>query len=82
MDSVERSITYWLGLAEKSVDGRIMRNALMNSPLVKETQADFSMSLSALKERLIEKLSSAGIEPLRENERFKKLYERISRIDL
>ena len=82
MDSVERSITYWLGLAEKSVDGRIMRKALMNSPLVKETQADFSMSLSALKEKLIEKLFSAGIEPLRENERFRKLYERINRIDL
>lgn len=80
MNSVENSIMYYLNMSE-TYKNNSLRKALIKSPLLKETELTAAYaSEPAMKERLLEKLSSVEIEPLNENTRFKKLYDMVMQI--
>jgi len=81
MDSVENSVMYYLKLCEAFKYDRFERREFMQTPFVKETEQAIYIEKSILKEKLMKKLSAMEIEPLRENERFKALYEKVNRID-
>lgn len=79
MNSVENSIMYYLNLSETYTDDKITRQKLLKTPFMKETELTaYIIDKSTLKERLLNKLSSAEIKPLKNNERFKALYERVN----
>ena len=77
MNAVENSIMYYLNLIEHCTGDVIARSALMKSPLVEESELTACTTKSAIKNRLIEKLSAEEIQPLSKDKRFQNLYENI-----
>lgn len=77
MNAVENSIMYYLNLIEHCTGDIIARIALMKSPLVEESELTACTTKSAIKNRLIEKLSAEEIQPLSKDKRFQNLYENI-----
>lgn len=77
MTNMENSILYYLNLAEIFNGDEIPHKALAISPLVHETELISSISKSILKEKLREKLLSDDMKPLRNEERFKNLYNKV-----
>lgn len=78
MNSVENAVMYYLKLCEAVKYDRFDRRELMQTPFVKETQQTIHIDKSILKEKLLNKLSAPEIEPLKDNKRFKILYEKIN----
>ena len=77
MNAVENSIMYYLNLIEHCTGDVIARSALMKLPLVEKSELTACTTKSAIKNRLIEKLSAEEIQPLSKYKRFQDLYENI-----
>ncbi len=67
-----------ISLSEICEDGKIARPMLMKSTLVKETEVTGKSNKSVFKDKLRAKLLAEEIEPLKENKRFKALYEKMN----
>lgn len=81
MNSVENSVMYWLDLFESFKYDRFERRELMQTPFVKETQQTIYIEKLIIKEKLLKKLSIPEIDLLRNNQRFKALYEKVNSIN-
>ncbi len=77
MDSVEQSVSYFLNLIKNHKEDKIPWKTLRNSPLVKEAEVPAFIDQSVLKEKLLEKLASPEIQPLKENPRYKGLCQKV-----
>lgn len=77
MANMENSVLYYLNLAEVCTEDEISRKALTGSALIRETELVSSMSMSIIKEKIREKLLSDDIKPLRNEDRFKALYNKV-----
>lgn len=82
MNAVESSIMYYLNLIEHCTGDVIERNALIKSPLVQESELTACTTKSAIKNRLIEKLSAEEIQPLSKYKRFQDLHENICNLKI
>lgn len=82
MNAVENSIMYYLNLIEHCTGDVIERNALIKSPLVRESELTACTTKSAIKNRLIEKLSAEEIQPLSKDKRFQDLHENICNLKI
>ncbi len=84
MDAIENSVVYYLDLiegCEKDSECNSYKLPKPKSPLVKSTELTISgFSRDDIKKKLLEKLSQKAIEPLRGNERYAKLIDRVSSI--
>ena len=78
MDSVENSIMYYLNLCESFKYDKFERQELMKTPFVREIEQAIIIDKAILKEKLLKKLSTSEIEPLKGNERFQVLYEKVN----
>lgn len=81
MNCVENSVMYWLNLFESFKYDRFERRELMQTPFVKETQQTIYIEKIIIKEKLLKKLSIPEIDSLRNNQRFKALYEKVNSIN-
>lgn len=81
IDCVENSIMYYMNMIDNYKDDKIPWKALRKSSLVKESSVDAYICKTALKEKLLEKLSSAEIQSLSETMRFKALYDKVNSLD-
>lgn len=77
MDSVENAVMYYVNLSEICEDGKIAHQMLMKSSLVKGTEVTGDINKSVFNDKLRAKMSAEEINPLKENKRFKELYERL-----
>lgn len=80
MDCVEASIGYYFELSKIGTEGRIPRRELLKVPLLCANDGGETVNISLSKERLLEKLSSARLEPLRDHPRFAALREKVNGI--
>lgn len=84
MDAVEKSILYYLDLLEWGMEKsecNAYRFFEIKSPLVKNTEVTLSrLSRNDIKTKLLGKLCDKAIEPLRGNERYAKLVDRVGSI--
>ena len=65
MTSMENSVLYYLRLVEICKGDEISLKTFINCPLVWETELNFIASKSVIKEKILNKLSSDDIKPLR-----------------
>lgn len=77
MTSMENSVLYYLRLVEICKGDEISRKTFINCPLVWETELNFIASKSVIKEKILNKLSSDDIKPLRNEKCFKNLYDKV-----
>ena len=76
LENVEKSVMFYLDMTQPTNKMRI--EALRkNPPLIDRGITDITVSTSHMKERLMEKLVSAELAPLRDLDRFKTLREKV-----
>ena len=76
LENVEKSVMFYLDITQPTNKMRI--EALRkNPPLIDRGITDITVSTSHMKERLMEKLVSAELAPLRDLDRFKTLREKV-----
>ncbi len=77
MEEVENSILYYLNLCEQYPDERICHQSRITSPLVRETEVRTYISRDIIQKKLLGKLAQKEIQPLRQEERFITLQNRV-----
>lgn len=79
MKNIEKSVKFYLDLAESCKGAEITRQHLTASPIIQNTQGP-CIKKTVIKQKLLEKLSYEGIKQLSGDKRFKKLRGRAREI--
>jgi len=79
LENVENSVNYYLDLISPTKEIRIDNLAdRLNSPLLGHGITSTNITIGSMKKGLTEKLESPELDPIRENDRFKALCDKVS----
>ena len=77
MDSLERAVMYYLDICKAYEGETVEWSALGTTPLTSNSILKTRIDKSAVKAKLTAKLTCAGIAPLRNEDRYRSLYEKV-----
>lgn len=75
IDSVEKSVMYYIDIFNTYTEKTVLRRSNIKSPIVKETEIITALPRENIKQKLLYKLSQPGIQSLNQENRFLELLD-------